>query len=116
MNLRKGFAFLVLCIMVTTLNTNLVKAATTSTVATFDDPAIDSTTPLFTIDLDDDVVTGSHLVAMEARAVGVYQSAADRLVQVHRFVEQPRHLGPVALRIIERSHVHRPCLLGRRIC
>jgi len=43
-----------LCIMF--VCTTLVEA--TSTIATFDDPAADSSTPLFTVDLNNDEITG----------------------------------------------------------
>ena len=57
MKSRKGIWFLVLCIMF--VCTTLVEA--TLTIATFDDPAVDSTTPLFMVDLDNDLITGGWL-------------------------------------------------------
>lgn len=48
--------FLVLCIMF--VFTTLVEATLTMTIATFDDPAEDSTTELFTVDLTTDLITG----------------------------------------------------------
>jgi len=54
MKSKKRVGFLVLCIMF--VCTTLVEA--TLTIATFDDPAVDSTTPLFTVDLNNDEITG----------------------------------------------------------
>ena len=55
MKSKKGIGFLVLCTMfVCTASAGAV----TMTIATFDDPAVNSTTPLFTIDLTNDRITG----------------------------------------------------------
>ncbi len=57
MKSKKRIGFLVLCIMF--VCTTLVEA--TLTIATFDDPAAGSTTPLFRIDLHNDLITGGWL-------------------------------------------------------
>ena len=54
MKSKKRIGFLVLCIMF--VCTTLVEA--TLTIATFDDPAMDSSTPLFTVDLNTNFITG----------------------------------------------------------
>jgi len=54
MKSKKRIGFLVLCIMF--VCTTLVEA--TLTIATFDDPAVNSTTPLFMVDLINDEITG----------------------------------------------------------
>ena len=57
MKSKKRIGFLILCIMF--VCTTLVEA--TFTIATFDDPAVDSTTPLFMVDLHKDLITGGWL-------------------------------------------------------
>ena len=54
MKSKKGVGFLVLCIMF--VCTILVEA--TFTIATFDDPTEGSNTPLFTVDLTNDEISG----------------------------------------------------------
>ena len=54
MKSKKGVGLLILCTMF--VCTTLVEA--TLTIATFDDPAMDSSTPLFTVDLNNDEITG----------------------------------------------------------
>jgi len=55
MKSKKGIGFLVLCTM---LVCTASAGAVTMTIATFDDPAVNSTMPLFTIDLTTHFITG----------------------------------------------------------
>lgn len=52
----KKFGFLVLCTML--IYTTSVEAVTTMTIATFDDPALSSTTHLFEVNLTNNLITG----------------------------------------------------------